>query len=99
VTPRSINPADTRIPASALGPESLCDFVWRGRPLQVPQTGESIGEKRPDKPLTVLDGVDLVRHRWRDDNVMGDRAPRIIPASLEVRESQRNMAADVSARG
>jgi hypothetical protein len=61
--------------------------------------GESIGEKRPDKPLTVLDGVDLVRHRWQDDNIMGDRAPRGIPASLEVRESQRNMAADMSARG
>ena len=30
---------------------------------------------------------------------MGDRAPRSIPASLEVRESQRNMAADASARG
>ena len=26
---------------------------------QVPQAGESIGEKRPDKPLTVLDGADL----------------------------------------
>jgi len=61
--------------------------------------GESIGEKRPDKPLTVLDGVDLVRHRWQGDNVMGDRAPRSIPATLGVRESQRNMAADASARG
>jgi hypothetical protein len=61
--------------------------------------GESIGEKRPDKPLTVLDGVDLLRHRWQDDNIMGDRAPRSIPAPLGVRESQRNMAADVSARG
>ena len=49
--------------------------------------GESIGEKRPDKPLTVLDGVDLVRHRRQDRNIMGDRAPRSIPASLEVRES------------
>lgn len=61
--------------------------------------GESIGEKRPDKPLTVLGGVDLVRQRWQDDNVMGDRAPRSIPASLGVGESQRNMAADVQARG
>ena len=61
--------------------------------------GESIGEKRPDKLLTVLDGVDLMRHRWQDDNVVGDRAPCSIPASLGVRESQRNMAADVPARG
>jgi hypothetical protein len=61
--------------------------------------GESTGEKRPDKPLTVLDRVDLVRRRWQDDNVMGDRAPRGVPASLGVRESQRNMGADVSARG
>jgi hypothetical protein len=60
--------------------------------------GESIGEKRPDKPLTVLGGVDLVRHRWQHDNIMGDRAPRSITASLGVRESQRNMAADVSTR-
>jgi hypothetical protein len=61
--------------------------------------GEGIGEKRPDKPLTVLDGMDLLRHRWQDDNIMGDCAPRGIPASLGVRESQRNMAADVAARG
>jgi hypothetical protein len=61
--------------------------------------GENVGEKRPDKPLTVLDGVDLVRHRRQDHNIMGDRAPRSIPASLEVRESQGNVAADVSARG
>jgi hypothetical protein len=60
---------------------------------------ESISEKRPDKPLTVLDGMDLVRHRWQDDYVMRDGAPRGIPASLGVRESQRNMAADASARG
>jgi hypothetical protein len=51
------------------------------------------------KPLTVLDGMDLLRHRWQDDNIMGDRAPRSIPAALEVGESQRNMAADVPARG
>jgi hypothetical protein len=61
--------------------------------------GESIGEKRPDKPLTVLDGVDLLRHRRQDDNIMGDRAPRSVPATLEVREPQRDMAADVPARG
>ena len=61
--------------------------------------GESIGEYRPDKPLTVLDGVDLLRHRWQDDNIVGNRAPRSIPASLGVGESQRNIAADVPARG
>ena len=61
--------------------------------------GESIGEKRPDRPLAVLDGVDLVRHRWQDDNFMGDRASGSIPASSEARESQRYMAADVPARG
>ena len=61
--------------------------------------GESIGEKRPDKPLTVLGRVDLVRYRWQDDDVVGDRAPRSVPASSGVRESQRNMAADVPARG
>jgi hypothetical protein len=61
--------------------------------------GESISEKRPDKPLAVLDGVDLARHRWQDDDIMGDRAPRSVQASLWVRESQRDMAADVPARG
>jgi hypothetical protein len=61
--------------------------------------GESTGEKRPDKPLAVLDGVDLVRHRRQDDNIMGDRAPRSIPATLGVRESQRDIAADAPARG
>ena len=61
--------------------------------------GESIGEKRPDKPLTVLGGADLLRHGWQNDNVMGDRAPCSIPASLGVRESQRNMAAGVPVRG
>ena len=60
---------------------------------------ESIGEKRPDKPLAVLDGVDLVNHRWQHDNIMGDRAPGSVPASSGVRESQPNKAADVSARG
>lgn len=58
-----------------------------------------MGEKRPDKLLAVLDGVDLVRNRWQDDNVMGDRAPRSVPASLGVREPQRNMAADLPAGG
>jgi hypothetical protein len=43
--------------------------------------GESNGKKWPDKPLTVLDGADLVRHRWQDNNIMWDRAPRSIPAS------------------
>jgi hypothetical protein len=61
--------------------------------------GESIGEKRPDKPLAVGDGADLVPHRWQDDNIMGDRAPGSIPASLGVGESQRNVAADASAGG
>jgi hypothetical protein len=61
--------------------------------------GESCGQKRPNEPLTILDGVGLVRHRWQDDNIMGDRAPRSIPASLGVREAQRNIATDVSACG
>jgi hypothetical protein len=60
---------------------------------------KSISEKRPDKPLAVLDGTDFVRHRRQDDNIMGDRAPRGIPASLGVREAQRNMVADLLARG
>lgn len=62
-------------------------------------SGQLSTEERPDKPLTVLGGVDLLRHGWQGDDVMGDRASRGIPASVGVWEAQRNMAADVPARG
>jgi len=62
----------------------------------VPHGSEGVGEKGPDDSQTVLDGVDVVRQRRQENDVVGDDAAGLVLSSRGVREPERDVGPDTS---
>lgn len=64
------------------------DVGWRGWLWQVPHAGEGVGEQRPDEPLAILDGADIVCQRRQYDDVVRDEAAGLIAPASGIRQAQ-----------